>query len=237
MSVSALRAGVRAYYGHVREGLQHYAQRNRALLWPLVPMLLLCLSSAPLLGAWMRWVELPGVVREQALQPCAAEVSAAPTALDAAEAALAPRACLAGRVTKAPNGLRTGIYRFDDGSLFTLHLPPSVPGRPAPRPILAATCPVQSRQSLLVLVGLLAVGVVVILHRLRAGGKFFDFRSAVREPLLPGEVLLLIYAFTLIFGTAIGLQFGGCAAAEHRDAARVEQVQTSLRGLAVPARR
>lgn len=284
-----------------------------------MPVLLLCLLSAPLLGAWMRWVELPRLVREADLQPCAeaaatlsggtagirdAATDAMVEALDAQETALAPRHCIGMRRIDTGTGLRTAAYRFADGSQFTLHLraPPAAPPRggtgidttaqvatdtasntttgsaaddagmrtgtpggtarshtgapadaapapsdpaptatppaqPVPRPILAASCPTQSRQSLLVLAGLLLVGVVVVLHRLRAGGKFLDFRNVVREPLRPGEVLLLIYAFTVMAGTGLGLQFGGCEAAEHRDTVQAEQTPITLNGLMVPAAR
>jgi len=314
-----------------RARIRDYAQRNRAVLWPLAPLLLLCVLSAPLLGAWMRWVELPGLLREEGMLPCAsASASASATgrgggaaapaadaagaALDAQETPLAPARC-AGMRRIDTAGLRTAAYRFDDGSLFTLHLRASpaaaasadsidgpgmesaaadaseaadiasdgantdAPGpkqtgtptvdtsaagasatavagtgadssplsppagiapaasRPAPPPILTATCPIQSRQSLLVLAGLLLVGAIVILHRLRAGGKFLDFRTVVREPLLPGEILLLLYAFTVILGTGIGLQFGGCTATDHRATVQVERGPMSLKDLAVPAGR
>lgn len=310
-----------------RARIRDYAQRNRAVLWPLAPLLLLCVLSAPLLGAWMRWVELPGLLREKGMLPCASAsatgrgagtaapaADAAGAALDAQETALAPASC-AGMRRIDTAGLRTAAYRFEDGSLFTLHLrtPPAAPARadaidgpgmegaaadaseaadiasdgantdapgpkqtgtptvdtsaagasatavagtgaesgplsppagiapaasrPAPPPILTATCPIQSRQSLLVLAGLLLVGAIVILHRLRAGGKFLDFRTVVREPLLPGEILLLLYAFTVILGTGIGLQFGNCAATDHREAVQVERGPMSLKDLAVPAGR
>ena len=352
-SPGGLRAFLQPQLTRIREALRSYAQHNRARLWPLIPLLLLCILSTPLLGAWMRWVELPRIQREQALQPCtptaagagqatatsaqgekdenaspnAASVGSTAT-LDARQAALAPSRCLGMRRIDNPTGLRVAAYRFEDGSLFTLHLraPPTPAAsddaavdavaqttadaspqlaidagaepsnartndpdigthtaasaksdpapdvgadihldpaarpdtgnntdtaiapataadtdatgtRPAPAPILTASCPVQSRQSLLVLTGLLLVGVVVILHRLRAGGKFLDFRNIVREPLLPGEVLLLIYAFALILGTGIGLQFGQCEAAAHRDAVQTELVPTSLKDLAAPMRR
>lgn len=297
---TGLHGHLQARLLRARATAREYARRHRVLLWPLVPMLLLCLLSAPLLGAWLRWVELPGIVRDQALQPCgqttagtAERGNAASVSLDAQEAALAPVDCAGMRRIDTATGLRTAAYRFEDGSLLTLHLraPPApvaqrdTPGpaadgistaasasaaagadaggdvevdvdadadtgpfagvgtdpaaiapaaddaRPvaAPPPILTATCPVQSRQSLLVLAGLLLVGVIVIVHRLRAGGKFFDFRTVVSEPLRPGEVLLLIYAFTLIAGTGIGLQFGGCEAAAHRDTVQVERTPTPLK--------
>lgn len=350
-SPAGLRAFLQPQLTRIREALRSYARHNRARLWPLIPLLVLCILSTPLLGAWMRWVELPRIQREQALQPCtppaagagqatatsaqgekdenaspnAASVSSTAT-LDARQAALAPSRCFGMRRIDNPTGLRVAAYRFEDGSLFTLHLrAPPTPAtsdvaavdaaaqttadaspqlaidagtepsnartndpdiatdtassdksdtapdvganihldpaarpdignnavadadtaagtdatgtRPAPAPILTASCPVQSRQSLLVLTGLLLVGVVVILHRLRAGGKFLDFRNIVREPLLPGEVLLLIYAFTLILGTGIGLQFGQCEAAAHRDAVQTELQPTSLKDLAAPMRR
>lgn len=328
----------------VRARIRDNAQRNRAVLWPLAPLLLLCVLSAPLLGAWMRWVELPGLLREEGMLPCAAAsatdrgagtaprtADAASAALDPQLAALAPARCTGMRRIDTA-GLRTAAYRFEDGSLFTLHLriplaaparadatdgpgaegaaaaaseasaiasdgadkgtpdprsagaaegaagqireptgreptgtptvdtstagasatavagtdadraplaPPAgiapAASRPAPPPILTASCPIQSRQSLLVLAGLLLVGAIVILHRLRAGGKFLDFRTVVREPLLPGEILLLLYAFTVILGTGIGLQFGNCAATDHREAVQVERGPMSLKDLAVPA--
>lgn len=260
--------------GHVRA----YVRNNRARLWPLVPLLLLCLLSGPLFGAWIRGMELPEATAEGALQPCggpaapaAAQAAPAPapapadTAADttptpppapgaaaAAEAVLADIAAAFDRQASAyaptrcrdarrlDNGplLRTQLYRFDDGSLFTLHLRARpADGTPMP-PLLVTSCPVQSRQSMLVLLGLLMVGVVVVLQRLRAGGRFLDFRNAVREPLRPGEVLMLIYGFTVVAGMALGLQFGSCAAADHRDAVRVEATQgPTLQDLMAPMQR
>ena len=278
ITATRLRAEAGSVFAAATGRLRAYLQQNRARLWPLVPLLLLCLLSGPLLGAWIRGMEQPDTAAQGALQPCDAPATPAagktvttpaPAAADTTAATLpaadttsateaatkalladiaatfdrqlsayAPTTCRDTRQLDNGPLMRTQLYRFDDGSLLTLHLRAKPADGKTLQPLLVSSCPVQSRQSMLVLLGLLMVGVVVVLHRLRAGGRFLDFRNTVREPLRPGEVLMLIYGFTLVAGMALGLQFSHCAAADHRDAVQLHATQgPTLQDLMAPMQR